>query len=171
MFWGGLQLGASNRLRCARLRRGEGQEIGITQLVERYRHMEISLFNGTSLPMGAVRTSKSGAVSVGYMDRKSYGRALGVKGAALDKAHLQYRIDLGMAGNVNVSALLTSGQILAQKVTNMRSGIMRVDFMRADKLGVTTQKPEEIAAKLSDEQLLAILAARKAPAAPAQLTA
>lgn len=126
----------------------------------------IVVFNraaGEQLP-SVTKTSKGGAVTVGYVSKKEYGQTRGVKGAALARAHLQYRIDIGMAGNVNISTMLTRGEILAQKVTTTKEGF-KVSFTRAGVLGAAPQqKPEEIAGQLSDEALLAIMAARKAPA-------
>jgi len=116
--------------------------------------------NGEQLP-SVSKTNKAGNVSIGYVSKKAYGEAKGLKGAALTRAHTQYRIELGMAGNVNISALLTKGEILAQKVTATRDGF-KVAFARAEVLGAApTPKPEEVAAQLSDAALLAIISSRK----------
>ncbi len=109
-------------------------------------------------------TSKKGN-TVGYVSKKAYGVANNLKGAALSRAHLEYRIQLGMAGNVNISTMLTTGQILAQKVTTTNDGF-KVAFVHAAKLGVVAADPKAEASKLSDAELLAIVEARK-PKAPA----
>lgn len=127
----------------------------------------IVLFKGTeSLPVSTSTTSK-GYTKAGYTSKKDYGTLKGLKGAALTRAHLQYRIDFGMAGNVNISAMLTKGEIVAQRVVTTRDGL-KVTFNRADTFGIApTVKPEEAAAQLTDAQLLAIMASRK----PAQAAA
>lgn len=135
--------------------------------------MQVTLFNraaGEQLPV-ATKTNKSGAVSVGYLSKKAYGEQKGLKGAALRRAHEAYRVEFGMAGNVNVSAMMTKGEIIAQKVTTTKDGF-KVAFVRAGVLGVQPQpKPEEAAAQLSTEQLLAIINARSTPAPAVQAVA
>ena len=128
----------------------------------------IALFQSDKLSLSS-RTNKAGYTTTGYVSKKEYGIVNKLKGAALSRAHLQYRIDIGMVGNVNISALLTAGQILAQKTTATADGF-KVTFVNASALGaVPAEKPEVVAAKLSDEALLAIINGRKvAPAVPAQ---
>ena len=127
----------------------------------------IVVFNraaGAQLPAHTGKTNKAGHFTVGYLSKKAYGEQFSLKGAALSRAHLQYRIDIGMAGNVNISAMLTKGEILAQKVTTTKEGF-KVAFTRAGVLGAAPQqKPEEVAGQLTTEQLMAIIEARKAPA-------
>lgn len=133
----------------------------------------VVIFNraqGAQLP-ATTTTNKAGAVTVGYMNKKAYGAAKGIKGAALSRSHLQYRIDIGMAGNVNISAMLTKGEILLQKVTTTKEGF-RAAFTRAEVLGAAPQqKPEEVAGQLSVEQLLAIIEGKKLAPAAQQPTA
>lgn len=113
------------------------------------------------------KTSKAGYATTAYLSKKAYGIEKQLKGAALGRAHLQYRIDIGMAGNVNISTMLTRGEILAQKVVTTKEGF-KVSFTRAGVLVAAPQpKPEEVAATLSDETLLALIAARAAKLAPA----
>lgn len=133
----------------------------------------VVLFNraaGEQLPAHTGKTNKAGYSTTGYLAKKAYGERFDLKGAALGRAHLQYRIDLGMAGNVNVSTMLTRGEILLQKVTTTKDGF-KASFVKAAALGAAPQqKPEEVAGQLTTEQLLAIIEARK-PAAPAAAVA
>lgn len=133
--------------------------------------MNVVLFNradGAQLPM-TTRTSKGGATTVAYMNKKAYGEEKHLKGAALSRAHLQYRIDFGMVGNKSISAMLTGGEIVAQKVTTTKDGF-KVAFTHAHVLGAApAADPKQVAATVSTEELLAIIAARKP--APAQAPA
>jgi len=112
-----------------------------------------------------VSTNKSGATTTAYLSKKEYGEKHGVKGQALNRAHLQYRIDRGVNANGNLAAMMTSGQIVAEKQVSTSDGF-KVKFTFAKNLGCAPTDPKVEAAKLSDADLLAILEARKA--APAQ---
>jgi hypothetical protein len=112
-------------------------------------------------------TLSSGARVVGALGRKEYGLQVGKKGAALKRAHADYLFAMGKRANVNIGAKMTGGEWVAKRVVSSADGKRHnVTFVTAESIGVATANPAEVAAKLSDAELLAILAARK-PAAPA----
>jgi len=120
----------------------------------------IALFNGnTSTSISTV--SKGGTVT--FMTKKAYGAKYSLKGAALRRAHEQYRIERGVAGNGALATLMTSGQVLAERVKwNKSETGFTVGFTLASKLGAAPVDAKAAAAQLSDDQLLAIIAARSA---------
>lgn len=111
------------------------------------------------------KATKSGE-SHTYMSKKDYGTRFSLKGAELRKAHDHYRYEFGVSGNKALASALASGDIIAQRVADTKTGIS-VNFVRKSVLELEAD-PVQIAGQLSDEQLLALIAARKAaPAAGA----
>lgn len=117
-----------------------------------------------------VTQNKAGLAVVTYLSKKEYGAKHGLKGAGLRRAHDQYRIDRGVAANGNLATLMTSGQIVAEKMRGTGDGGFSVKFTPAKNFGAApAADPVAEAGKLSDEQLMAILNSRKA--APVALVA
>lgn len=114
-----------------------------------------------------VSTSKAGAETIAYLSQKDYGVKYGIKGQALKRAHLQYRIDRGTnQGNVGISTLITKGQVVCEKVRQWASGKgFDAKFTYARELGVVATDPAAEARKLTKEQLLAIIAEQEKAAA------
>lgn len=132
----------------------------------------IVVFNGSI--EHKVSTNKAGMAIVTYLSKKEYGEKFSLKGASLRRAHDQYRIDRGVAANGNLATLMTSGQIVAEKMRGTGGGGFSVKFTPARNFGAApVSDPVAVAGKLSDEQLLAILNSRKAqaPAIAAPVTA
>lgn len=69
-----------------------------------------------------------------YQDRKGYGLTHGLKGAALDKAHKEYRRALGVVMNGVVSTAFTSGQYVTQKIKPTASGGYQITLVPAHKV-------------------------------------
>lgn len=123
----------------------------------------IALFASAGFPEMSIaeRTSKSGR-TVGAMGRKDYGLAHNVKGAALKREHADYLFALGKRGNVNVGAKMTGGEWLVKAVKSNNEGTKHVvTFVTAGSIGADTRKPAEIAATLTDAELMAIVEGRK----------
>lgn len=131
----------------------------------------VVVFNGSI--EHKVTTNRAGMAVVTYLSKKDYGTQYNLKGAALRRAHDQYRIDRGVAANGNLATLMTSGQIVAEKMRGTGDGGFSVKFTPARNFGAApVSDPVAVAGKLSDEQLMAILNSRKvAPALPAPVTA
>lgn len=119
-----------------------------------------------------VTTNKAGITTMRFIPKKEYGEQHGIKGAALGRAHTQYRIDRAVqGGNTNVAAMIARGEILIEtyKLNKAQDG-GSLGFTLSSKLGAAPQrKPEEVAADLSIEALQAILAGKQAAAAPAKV--
>jgi hypothetical protein len=107
-----------------------------------------------------VSTNKAGAQTIAFLSQKDYGTKYGMKGQALKRAHLQYRIDRGTnQGNVGISTLITKGQVVCEKVRQWASGKgFDAKFTYAHELGVVATDPKAEARKLTKEQLLEIIA-------------
>lgn len=135
----------------------------------------LTVFNGNG-DQSVVTTTKSGRVNTTYFDKKTYGLKHGLKGAALNRAHYQYRLDRGLVANTNTAAAIASGKIVIEK-HSLRAdgkggtlGYMFIDAIKAPSAGRAAKavSPMEAANTLTTEQLMAILEARTAPAtAPA----
>lgn len=116
------------------------------------------LFTGGNGLDTKVKTLASGAQSATYLSKKEYGAKHDLKGAKLNKAHEAYRVQRGMAGNVSLSAMLTAGQIVAEKVTTKKDGTgFSVGFTYAKEL---VDDPKIAAAECTTEELTAILKAK-----------
>jgi len=128
---------------------------------------QTTLWNGKSDV--AVSTNNAGTVTTTFLSKKEYGLKFNVKGAALNRAHLNYRIEFGLALNGGIAGALAKGEIVGQKVKYTKGGAWDVRFVPAVQLGVAPERdPMEVAKSLTEEQLLALLASKKtAPAAPA----
>ena len=61
-----------------------------------------------------VTTNKSGSTTTTFISRKAYGEMHGLKGSALKKAHLQYRLDRGINAGTNVTAAIAARQIVIE---------------------------------------------------------
>lgn len=108
-----------------------------------------------------IKTLKSGAVSETYLNRKEYGKVHGLKGAALRRAHDQYRMNRGVKANGGLAALMTSGQVVLEKLTTKANGNgFTAGFTFAREFGAAD--PRTVAATLSDDELMAIMEERKA---------
>lgn len=130
------------------------------------------IFNGNG-DNSKVTTNKSGATLVKYYNKKEYGQLHNLKGGNLTRAHIQYRFERAVkGGNTNVAALIARGEILIESMRMAKSGDSgSFGFTMAHKLGVIKADPTVEAGKLTDDQLLAIIAARKAAPATQQPTA
>ncbi len=117
----------------------------------------VALFNGSSLPVKE-KELKNGR-SVTFITKKAYGEQFGLKGQPLRRAHDKYRSELGLGVNMALGSALSSGQVLAQKVTETKTGF-NVNFIRANELDLEAD-PKQVAAQLTDEELLKIVASRK----------
>lgn len=71
--------------------------------------------------------------AVTYVTKKEYGERHGLKGAALTRAHLEYRRTSGLAMNADLSSAMAKGAIVAQRVTPTATG-MQVLFIDPAKL-------------------------------------
>ena len=113
------------------------------------------------------KSNKRGnAVTATYLDRKSYGKQHNLTGAALDRAHLAYRMELGLAGNVNIAAKLAGGDWLVDRVKSSHNKTGRVlhtvTFVEAAQLQAPPATAAEALKEVSVEELLAEIAKRKA---------
>lgn len=118
------------------------------------------LFNGQA--DHKVSTNKAGATVVTYLSKKEYGEKYSLKGAKLRRQHDQYRVERGVAANGNLATLMTSGQIVAEKMRGTGDGGFSVKFTPARNFGAApAADPKTVAASLSDAELLAIMEARK----------
>jgi len=128
--------------------------------------MTMTVFGNGTDNNSVVKTNKAGATTVAFLSQKDYGIKHGLKGQALKRAHLQYRIDRGTNGNASLSGLIAKGQVVLEKVRNWASGKgFDAKFTYAKELGVVATDPMAEAKKLSKEQLLAIIAEQDKAAA------
>lgn len=153
---------------CSKLayRRARGAVTNASKVQGKIMSNNIVLFNGANGQTMelATKTNKSGNVTTGYVSKKAYGEAHNVKGAALARAHLQYRIDLGIVANGNLTAKIARGELLVQKHVETKDGC-KVTLVRAGVLGASPAvKPEEVAATLTVEQLMALVASKQSAA-------
>ena len=112
--------------------------------------------NGHAIP---IRTEKGGAVT--FCTQKEMGSITGLKGAALKRAHSDYRFKLGVRGNQNIAAQLAGGQIVLQKWKATESGDFIARFTTPEKIGVSSVSPIDAAAALPIDQLAALLIKRQ----------
>ena len=93
--------------------------------------------SGISFDLGntslAQREVKHGT-SVAVLSRKAYGEQHGVKGAELRRKHNAYLRDVGQRFNVGISAALTAGTHVVQKLTPQADGCFTARFVPATKL-------------------------------------
>lgn len=114
----------------------------------------------SAITLNKVKTLSSGAQSCTYLSKKEYGERFDLKGASLRKAHEKYRLERGVSGNGNLAGMMTSGQIVAEKMTTKKDGSgFSVAFTYAKEFD--NADPKAIAASLTDEELLSIVEARK----------
>lgn len=121
----------------------------------------IALFNASveTLPSKS-RTLTSGASTCTYLSKKEYGEKFQLKGAELRKKHEQYRLDRGVQANGNLATMLTTGQIVAEKMTTRKDGSgFSIGFTYANQF--ESADPKAVASQLSDDELLAIIEKRK----------
>lgn len=83
--------------------------------------MKLAVFNGET-HQSVVKTSASGSTLCTYLSRKDYGQVNSLKGAALKRAHEQYRLDRGIQANQNVASMLAGGSIVIEKCRMNKSG-------------------------------------------------
>lgn len=115
-------------------------------------------------------TSKSGSVKTTYLDRKTYGIQNKLTGAALNRKHLEYRREMGIEMNASLASAMTRGELVAQSAQKLTSGLIKVTFAPANKVGGSPVPSREAALSalgLTDEQVLALLS-KETPAAPAK---
>lgn len=66
--------------------------------------------------------------------QKRLGELTGLKGAALKRAHFNYRIEAGKALNAGLSSGMAAGEIIAKSVIPTKSGGLRAVFDRTENL-------------------------------------
>ena len=116
-----------------------------------------------TLPSGSLiasRDNKYGSV-VATVSRKQFGAERNLKGQALKREYANYRRALGVdTFNVGISAAMTSGRVVAQKITPTAKGF-NVAFVRAAELEVKASEKakatEKSAQAAAEEKLKAIL--------------
>lgn len=113
--------------------------------------------------------TKSGD-GITVVSQKHLGEITGLKGAALKRAHFEYRLEAGKMLNAGLSAGMAAGEIIAKTVVPTKAGGIRATFDRVSKLNSPSQKTakqalQEMAAKLvaagkftSIEEALVVLA-------------
>lgn len=93
--------------------------------------------SGISFDMGntalATKDVKHGA-TVAVLSRKAYGERHSLKGAELRRKHNEYLRSTGQRFNVGISAALTKGTHLVQKITPQADGCFTARFVPANKL-------------------------------------
>jgi hypothetical protein len=148
------------------LRLAVGKHVTKTQY--KGKHMQaLTVFKGgkdsavdAPIELNRMKVLASGAQSMTFLSKKEYGERFGLKGQQLRKAHEQYRMSRGIAANGNLAQLMTSGQVVAEKLTTRKDGSgFAVAFTYAKEFD--TADPKVIAQQLTDEELLAILEQRK----------
>ena len=111
----------------------------------------VTVFNNSALAV-STKTSTTGAVRETFVSKKAFGITSGLKGKALARAHDEYKVRFGVAGNANVSVNIATGQWIAQSVTHAKDGLSHsVKFVNASELE---------AAQPTDAELIAMFAAR-----------
>ena len=116
-----------------------------------------------TLPGGsliATRENKHGAI-IATLSRKQFGAERNLKGQALKREYADYRRTFGVDTlNVGISAAMTSGRVVAQKITPTSKGFS-VAFVRAAELEVKAsdkaKATEKSAQAAADERLKAML--------------
>lgn len=95
-------------------------------------------------------TNKAGDGLV-IVSQKRLGEITGLKGAALKRAHFEYRVEAGKALNAGLSAGMASGEIIAKSVIPTKGGGLRAVFDRTDSLAAPKSKKDaETAALLAE---------------------
>ena len=117
----------------------------------------LTVFGSNSV---STKVSAKGYQTVGFVPKKEYGTTHGLKGKELTRAHDKYRYELGKASIPGVIQMLTNGDYLPQSVRQTKNGIS-INAVRPGVLDIEVA-PRDVAAKLTDEELLAIIAERKA---------
>lgn len=69
----------------------------------------------------AFDTNKAGTGLV-LVSKKTLGRTTGLKGAALNRAHFEYRVEAGKALNAGLASKMAGGELLAQKIIPTKHG-------------------------------------------------
>ena len=93
----------------------------------------------------AFGTNKSGD-GITVVSQKRLGEITGLKGAALKRAHFNYRIEAGEALNAGLSAGMASGEIIAKAVVPTKSGGLRATFDRVANLNAPAEKSAKVSA-------------------------
>lgn len=92
--------------------------------------------------------NKSGEGLV-IVTQKKLGEITGLKGAALKRAHFEYRLEAGKALGAGLVAGMASGDIIAKSVIPTKAGGLRAVFDRVENLTAPSQsvsaKDKEIA--------------------------
>lgn len=83
---------------------------------------------------------------VTIVSQKRLGELTGLKGAALKRAHFQYRLDAGKALNAGLSSGMASGDILAKSVVPTKNGGLRAVFDRVANLNAPAEKSSKVTA-------------------------
>lgn len=86
---------------------------------------------------------------VTIVSQKRLGELTGLKGAALKRAHFQYRLEAGKALNAGLSSGMASGDILAKSVVPTKNGGLRAVFDRVANLNAPADKSAK-SAKVSE---------------------
>lgn len=96
--------------------------------------------------------------------QKRLGEMTGLRGAALKRAHFEYRVEAGKSLNAGLSAGMASGEILAKSVVPTKSGGLRAVFDRTANLNAPAPRRNADAEisklQLEIESLRAQLASR-----------
>lgn len=129
----------------------------------------MTVFSGNG-DVSVSKTLKSGNISERQFTMKEYGVKHGVRGQELKRQYAGYRLERGKAGNASLSGLMAQGVIVAEKVTKRfdkhgRALGLTVGFSLPGRIVDVKGDAMSAAETLSDEQLEAILAKRKAPKA------
>lgn len=128
----------------------------------------MTVFNGNGSALATRETTRTnGLRAVTFQTKKEYGIVNRLKGQELRRAHDKYRASFGVQGNSGITGLIATGQILVQKVSETKNGF-NASFIRASVLDLEAD-PKQVAATLTDEELMAILKARSAAKEAAEL--
>lgn len=136
--------------------------LGASATPHKYCHMNLEVSSvivaNKSVSFG---TNKAGDGLV-IVSQKRLGEITGLKGAALKRAHFNYRIEAGKSLNAGLSAGMASGEIIAKSVVPTKGGGMRAVFDRTENLNAPVAKKDaERAALLAEiSRLRAELAAK-----------
>jgi len=95
-------------------------------------NLEVSTVTVANKPI-RFGSNKAGCGLV-IVTQKKLGEITGLKGAALKRAHFEYRLEAGKALNAGLSAGMASGEIITKSVVPTKGGGIRAVFDRVESL-------------------------------------
>ena len=123
--------------------------------------MNLQTIESTKSKMIVNKAGDEIGMSHTYIDRKSYGARHGLKGAALEKGHKEYRTKFGVNVKAAVGVLLTQDTMVPQKWVPTKSGNLVVTFVPKERLETGGKKKAAVVVVVTEDEAMTALAKAK----------